>query len=369
MSEEASKSNATNVETASAVASSDEKNLVVSFIQFLRHKVSVDQCSDDQTEGLEVAVQCLESVFGLTDANYAFQPSKPLLDIFVAAEGLPTGETALPEPTEAEIAQANKLKEEGNAHMKASEFDAAINKYNEAIKLNRDPAYFLEFSSMNMAAAYCRLEQYDLAIQDCRTALALDPHYSKAYGRMGLALSCQNRYEQAVDAYKKALELDPNQESYKNNLKIAQDKVKEMESAARQAFSAGAAAAAGAGLGTADVSDLSGAGLGTTDNMTEMLNNPAMMQMASQLMQNPNLQNIMAQLMSGLMDPSASGREGGASGLSSLLQIGNQLASQMQAANPELVEQFRRQFVGSNPPGSFIAYSLTETFGGQIIVL
>lgn len=60
-----------------------------------------------------------------------------------------------------------------------------------------------------------------------------------------LALSCQNRYEQAVDAYKRALELDPNQESYKNNLKIAQEKVKELENAARNAFSAGAAAGAG----------------------------------------------------------------------------------------------------------------------------
>jgi hypothetical protein len=33
--------------------SSDEKNLVVSFIQFLRHKVSANQCTDDQMEGLE----------------------------------------------------------------------------------------------------------------------------------------------------------------------------------------------------------------------------------------------------------------------------------------------------------------------------
>ena len=70
------------------------------------------------------------------------------------------------EPTEAEVAQANKLKEEGNDLMKvefvesclvsktyytsiddrarfqASQFDAAIQKYNEAIKLNRDPVYF-----------------------------------------------------------------------------------------------------------------------------------------------------------------------------------------------------------------------------------
>lgn len=33
--------------------SSDEKNLVVSFVQFLRQKVSLNQCSDEQIEGIE----------------------------------------------------------------------------------------------------------------------------------------------------------------------------------------------------------------------------------------------------------------------------------------------------------------------------
>uniref|UniRef100_A0A914UL82 SGTA homodimerisation domain-containing protein n=1 Tax=Plectus sambesii TaxID=2011161 RepID=A0A914UL82_9BILA len=66
----------------------DEKNMVVSFIQFIRQKVSANQCTDDQVEGLEVAVQCLEAAFSLTDANYAFQPSKPLIEIFRSAEGL-----------------------------------------------------------------------------------------------------------------------------------------------------------------------------------------------------------------------------------------------------------------------------------------
>ena len=45
-------------------------------------------------------------------------------------------------PTEADIAQANKLKEEGNTLMKDSKFELAVQKYNEAIKLNRDPVYF-----------------------------------------------------------------------------------------------------------------------------------------------------------------------------------------------------------------------------------
>src|SRR4051812_14784496 len=60
--------------------SADEKNMVVSFIQFLRQKVSAHQVTDEQLEGLEgetilvgchhshpipisVAVQCLESAF------------------------------------------------------------------------------------------------------------------------------------------------------------------------------------------------------------------------------------------------------------------------------------------------------------------
>ncbi|KAK6019706.1 tetratricopeptide repeat protein [Ostertagia ostertagi] len=320
--------------TTTTVTSSDEKNLVVSFIQFIRHKVSANQCTEDQIEALEVAVQCMESAFGLTDANYAFQPSKPLLDVFIAAEGLPSGEDKLPEPTEAEIAEANKLKEEGNDLMKASQFDAAVSKYNEAIKLNRDPVYFC-----NRAAAYCRLEQYDLAIQDCRTALALDPKYSKAYGRMGqnchfsLALSCQNRYEQAVEAYKKALELDPNQESFKNNLKIAEEKVKELEAAAQASgaqpnpFAAMFGGAGGAG----------GASLPPGVDFASLFNNPQMLNMAQTLMNDPNIQNMMGQLMSG------------GAGFGNIFQAGQQLAQQMQQTNPEFVEQLRRQFEGHGP--------------------
>ena len=71
-----------------AVIKVEEKKLVVAFIQFLRQKVSSNECTDPQIEGLEVAVQCLESAFSLTDKNYAFQPAKPLLQLLVEAEGL-----------------------------------------------------------------------------------------------------------------------------------------------------------------------------------------------------------------------------------------------------------------------------------------
>merc|ERR1719341_1160047 len=54
----------------------------------------------------------------------------------------------------------------------------------------------------------------------------MDPSYSKAYGRMGLAHSSLEKHREAVENFKKALELEPDNESYKSNLQIAEDKVK-----------------------------------------------------------------------------------------------------------------------------------------------
>lgn len=51
-------------------------------------------------------------------------------------------EEEFPKPTSEDIEKANKLKEEGNELVKASQFDEAIIKYNEAIKLSRDPIFF-----------------------------------------------------------------------------------------------------------------------------------------------------------------------------------------------------------------------------------
>merc|ERR1712179_425734 len=57
-------------------------------------------------------------------------------------------------------------------------------------------------------------------------AIDMDPSYSKAYGRMGLAHSSLEKHKEAVENFKKALELEPENESYKSNLQIAEDKVK-----------------------------------------------------------------------------------------------------------------------------------------------
>ncbi len=119
----------------------------------------------------------------------------------------------------------------------------------------------------------------------------MDPLYGKAYGRMGLAYSCVDKHREAIDCFKKAIELEPDNESYKTNLKLAEDKLS-------SAGSPGAASAAfpGGGLGGIDLGGL--------------LGNPAMMNMATTLLSDPNMQNMMGQLMSGMGPGGPGGPEG-----------------------------------------------------------
>lgn len=91
-----------------------------------------------------------------------------------------------------------------------------------------------------------------------------------------------NRYQEARDAYKKALELEPNNDSFKNNLKIAEDKIEETSRQGRTGGLGGAGAPGGFG---------GFPGLGGFNPM-ELLNNPAMLQMAQQFMNDPNMQNM-----------------------------------------------------------------------------
>jgi small glutamine-rich tetratricopeptide repeat-containing protein alpha len=242
------------------------------------------------------------------------------------------------EPSENNIKKANALKEEGNECVKASKFNDAIEKYTEAIKLNRDPVYFC-----NRAAAYCRLEKFDLAIEDCRSALELDENYAKAYGRMGLAYLSQDRNEDAVEAYKKALELDPTGESYKTNLEIAQEKIREANRRSQSNPGANPFGGLG-GLGSL----LGGAGAGGMPDLSALMNDPQMVQATMEMMNDPNMQNLMGSMMEQFMGGSAGGAGGG--NFDDLIAAGQNMAQQMQQANPELVEQLREQFATGSPP-------------------
>jgi small glutamine-rich tetratricopeptide repeat-containing protein alpha len=151
---------------------------------------------------------------------------------------------------------------------------------------------------MCSAAAYSQAGKHALAVDDCQTALTVDPQFSKAYSRLGLALYALGRYQEAVDAYQKGLELDPNNEIMKQSLEKAKSQLSTDISA--QERSAGPTAGG------------NGAGAAAGMDFASLLNNPALMQMAGQAMQNPQMASMLQGLMGG-------GGQGGAGGLSDLL--------------------------------------------------
>ncbi|XP_067824537.1 small glutamine-rich tetratricopeptide repeat-containing protein alpha-like isoform X1 [Heptranchias perlo] len=306
----------------------DNKRLAYSIIQFLRDQLQSGDLTSDAQESLEVAVQCLETAFGISVDNEDLAVSQTLPEIFTAAVGeeIPnvTVDCVPDSPTVEDLSNAELLKTEGNEQMKLENYQNAVDYYTKAIELNPSNAVYF----CNRAAAFSKLGNYTGAVEDCEKAIAFDPSYSKAYGRMGLALASLNKYSEAVDYYKKALELDPDNESYRANLNIAEQKIKDAPSP----------------TGGSGGFDLAG-----------LLNNPGFMNMASNLMQNTQVQQLMSGMMSGSYGPVGGATAGpgtGANDIAGLIQAGQQFAQQMQQQNPELIEQLRSQIRSRTPSTS-----------------
>ncbi|KAK0143003.1 Small glutamine-rich tetratricopeptide repeat-containing protein beta [Merluccius polli] len=317
-----------------------ERRLAFSIVQFLRDQAHGGSLNSDEQESLEVAIQCLETTFKVSSSDCHLAVLQPLPEIFLNSllknDNMTVPETS-PPPKDIERAEQLKndavpvmhyerlyaldepiLKCSGNNHMKEENYSRAMECYSQAIDLDlRNAVYYC-----NRAAAHSKLGNYTEATGDCERAIGIDPSYSKAYGRMGLALTAMSKYPEAISYFKKALVLDPENDTYKSNLKIAEQKQRE------------ASGPIVAGLGF---------------DMASLINNPAFISMAASVMQNQQVQ----QLMSGMMTNAVGGAGvGGISDISSLIEAGQQFAQQIQQQNPELIEQLRnhirsRSFSGS----------------------
>lgn len=157
----------------------------------------------------------------------------------------------------------------------------------------------------NRAAAYSRIGEYQKAIDDCNQAIRYDANYGKgkartcgpwelssyylryfvlAYGRLGLAFSKMNRHQEAIDAYKNAIRIEPDNQDYKNNMEVTQQRLEEQQQAGTVPGLGGLPAGL-AGMGGAGGIDFAAA-----------LNNPALVNMATRMMSDPSIQNMLGQL-------------------------------------------------------------------------
>ncbi|EDR28434.1 small glutamine-rich tetratricopeptide repeat-containing protein, putative [Entamoeba dispar SAW760] len=109
--------------------------------------------------------------------------------------------------------KADEHKLKGNEYLNAKDYSKAIDEYTKAIQLNQEAVYY-----SNRSAAYCSIDENDLAIEDAKKAIELDPNYAKAYARLGIALTKKHKYAEAQKAIEDALIIDPNNTVFKSNL-------------------------------------------------------------------------------------------------------------------------------------------------------
>jgi tetratricopeptide (TPR) repeat protein len=85
--------------------------------------------------------------------------------------------------------EVNQLKSQGNEHYKSGSYSQAIRFYSDALK--KDPSNVPIYS--NRAAAYMMQKDYKRAVEDCETALNLDPKFIKVLeraARCSLIMGC-----------------------------------------------------------------------------------------------------------------------------------------------------------------------------------
>jgi len=195
---------------------------------------------------------------------------------------------------------AEQLKAQGNNKMVQHQYKEAVGFYSKAIECEPTNAIFY----CNRAAAYTHLKEYAKAVEDSERSLTLDSNYSKAYSRLGTALFYQDHYQKAVDAYARAVELDPDNEVYKADLKSAEAK-----------------------LASAEQAKNAPAGMPDFSQLGSFMQNPEFLNMANSFLQQPQFANMvssfaqnmkannqmpdLAQMFSSLQMPEG-GAEGGA---------------------------------------------------------
>lgn len=312
------------------------KSLAVAIINFLKAELESGRLGEEGTEALEVGIQCLETAYCVDDVTTT---PVDLLKVYEThCPNLPNG---CQENVVVDKEQGEKKKVEGNDFMRDGKFHEAIASYTAAI--NFDPQNAIYYS--NRAAAYAKLNDNKNSISDCEKALDLDPSYSKAYGRMGLAYFNDENYEKAIEAYEHALSLDPANAPYKVQLDSAKEKLTGKKNQANATPSAS--------------NPLAGM------DLSALLSNPAVMNMAQSFMASPQVQSMFSNMMSGSGNDQANGGGGvpgappggpppgpGLGGLdfNSLLNATSQVASQLQQQNPDVVDTLRSQFQGTTKP-------------------
>jgi stress-induced-phosphoprotein 1 len=77
----------------------------------------------------------------------------------------------------------------------------------------------------NRSGSYASLHKYQEALDDASKCIELNPQFVKGYQRKGLAQFYLDDFEDAIESYKKGLQIDPNNQPLKDGLKAAEERL------------------------------------------------------------------------------------------------------------------------------------------------
>ncbi|KAK4130654.1 TPR-like protein [Trichocladium antarcticum] len=312
------------------MATTPKQRLALAICDFLSTSLTDGTLQAEEKDSVDIAINCIGEAFGVDPSDSATVAhavgSQNLFQIYSVYEKLknaapstkpaapastpggPSSSPAAAAPTDEQKKQAEGLKSRGNAAMAQRDYPTAIDLYTQALALHPGNAIFLS----NRAAAHSAARDHESARADAEAAVAIDPKYTKAWSRLGLARFALGDARGAMEAYQMGIEHEGNggSEAMKKGYETAKRRVDEL--AADEADSAAPATRdGGAGGGMPNLGDLAGmfggggrggggggadagGGAGGMPDFSSIMNNPMFASMAQNLMSNPDM---MANLM------------------------------------------------------------------------
>jgi small glutamine-rich tetratricopeptide repeat-containing protein alpha len=290
-----------------------KQRLALSIIDFLTTSLTDGTLTEEDRDSIDVATTCISESFKVDPTDATPKDTQSLLQIYGVYEKLkgktPAGAninaageksaTSTPsQPTDAQKAEAESLKSQGNAAMAQKDYPKAIALYSQALSLVPGNPIFLS----NRAAAYSASKDHTSAKADAEAAVDADPKYTKAWSRLGLARYALGDAKGSMEAYAKGIEYEGNggSDAMKKGYETAKKRVAELEAEdgadEDDEMTDRGAPSAGVG-GMPDLSALAGmfggggAGGGGMPDLGSIMSNPMFASMAQNLMSNPEMMN------------------------------------------------------------------------------
>merc|ERR1712183_627632 len=128
---------------------------------------------------------------------------------------------------------AKALTRIGNSYYKQDNLEEAKKYYDKSLLENRCKETLQKYNDcIKKLEVQKKLCEFSHALKDTETCIKLDPKFVKGYVRKGGCLEGMKKYTEAVDVYKKALEIDPlNNEAKQGYSRCMNQKHKNMNGA------------------------------------------------------------------------------------------------------------------------------------------